>query len=438
MPVRGNLLSMNPSFGFLPPSLRPTGALWGHRDFVRLWVGQGVSMLGTMIGRPAMSFTAILVLQATPAQVALLAALDIVPGLLLGLHAGAWVDRLRRQPILIATDVGRFLVLLTVPIAALAGELRIELLYGVAFVVSLLSVFFNVAWQAYLPSLVPPAHLLEGNSKLAASSAVAEFTGFGVAGWLVHVLTAPFAVLVDACSFLFSALALRGIRTVEPVPARAEHAEPMLRAIADGVREVFSQPLLRALALCNVSMDVAGGIFGALVVLYMSQGLGFSPLVLTPIWAVGGFASLVGAAFAARVAVRLGVGPALVFAVLGTGVGMLFVPAATAATLLAAGLLVASQLVGDFWATVFDIHQTTLRQQLAPAAMLGRVNATLHLGKQSAGLLGTLLGGALGTWFGVRETLVIAGVLTMLSALWLALSPLRRLREHPEAPASAG
>ncbi len=409
----------------------PRHGLWRHRDFLRLWVGQGVSTLGTMIGRPAMTFTAILVLDATPAQVALLAAMDILPGMLVGLHAGAWVDRLRRRPILIATDVGRCIVLLTVPVVAMLGVLRIEQLYAVALLVSLLSVFFHVAWQAYLPSLVRKDQLLEGNSKLAASAAVAEFTGFGVAGALVHLLTAPVAVLLDAFSFLGSALALRGIRTQEARPAQPARPEPMRRAIVDGIHAVFAQPLLRALVLCNISMDLAGGIFGALVVLYMSRELGFSPAVLTPIWAVGGFASLLGAMWAARITARAGVGPTLILAVLGVGIGMLFVPFAAGATLLAAALLVAQQLLGDVAATVFDINQSTLRQHLAPAAMLGRVNATLHLDKQAAALAGTLLGGVLGTWIGVREALAVAGVLTLLSALWLALSPLRHLVRHP-------
>ena len=413
--------------------------LWLHRDFVRLWAGQSVSMLGTMIGRPAMSFTAILVLYASPGQVALLAAMDIVPGLLVGLHAGAWVDRMRRRPILIGTDLARFLLLLTVPAAALLDALHIQQLYVVAFAVSMLSVFFNVAYQAYLPSLIKKDQLLEGNSKLAAGAAVAEFSGFGMAGALVHLLTAPFAVLIDAFSFLVSAWAVRAIRAPEPAPAHVGVQQPMLQEIAAGVREVVRQPLLRALALCNISMDVAGGIFGALVVLYMSRDLGFSPAWLTPIWAVGGFASLLGATYAGRVTARLGVGPALIVGVLGTGVGMLFIPAATpthaGATFLAAGFLVAQQLVGDAAATLFDINQSTLRQQLAPAALLGRVSATLTLGKQSAALIGTLLGGVLGTLLGVRETLVVAGVVTLLSALWLALSPLRHVQLLPGSDA---
>ena len=405
--------------------------LWLHRDFVRLWAGQSVSMLGTMIGRPAMSFTAILVLHASPAQVALLAAMDIVPGLLVGLHAGAWVDRMRRRPILIGTDVARFLLLLTVPVAALLDALHIQQLYVVAFAVSLLSVFFSVAYQAYLPSLILQDQLLEGNSKLAAGAAVAEFSGFGMAGALVHALTAPFAVLVDAFSFLVSAWAVRGIRAPEPAPEHAGSQQPMLRDIAAGVAEVVRQPLLRALALCNISMDVAGGVFAALVVLYMSRDLGFSPALLTPIWAVGGFASLLGAAYAGRFTAWAGVGPALIVGVVGTGMGMLFVPAAVGATWLAAGFLIVQQLLGDASATLFDINQTTLRQRLAPSAMLGRISATLNLVKQSAALVGTLLGGALGTLIGVRETLVIAGVVTLLSALWLALSPLRRVHALP-------
>ena len=409
--------------------------LWRHRDFMKLWAGQTISMLGSMIGRPAMNFTAILVLHAAPAQLAVLFAADVVPGLIAGLVAGAWVDRLRRRPIMIAVDVGRALLLATVPIAAMAGELHIQQLYVVAFCVSLLTVFFDVAYQAYLPALLGNEQLLEGNSKLAASSAVAETAGFGVAGVLVGLFTAPITVLIDAVSFLASALSIRSIRAPE-LPAQRSADESVLREIAAGLKEVLRNPLLRALALCALTMDIAGGIYGTLVVLYMTRDLGFSPAILTPIWAVGGLTSLIAALYVARITRHLGMGPAIILGVLFSGIAMLFIPAATGATVAAACLLIAQQLVGDAAATVAQVNQTSLRQAISPADMLGRVGATLHFTRLGAALLGAVIAGLLGELIGVRATLTIGGVGTMLSALWLALSPIRAVHAAPAVAAS--
>ena len=404
--------------------------LWRHRDFRKLWTGQTISLLGSMIGRPAISFTAILVLHARPAQLAMLLAADLVPGIVVGLFAGAWVDRLHRRPMMIAADVGRGVLLATVPLAAMAGALHIQQLYAVAFAVSLLSVIFDVAYQAYLPALVDGEQLLEANSKLAASGAVAETAGFGIAGTLVGLFTAPLTVLIDAASFFVSALFLRSIKTVERAGPRAED-ENVLREIREGLQIVLHTPLLRALALCALTMEMGRGVYGTLVVLYMTRDLGFSPAVLTPIWAVGGVTSLVAAMYVGRFTRRVGVGPAIILGALFTGIAMLLIPAATGATLFAACLLIGQQFVGDAASTVLGVNQTTLRQAISPPALLGRVGATLHFTGLAAMLLGTALAGVLGELIGSRATLVCGGLVTMLAALWLALSPIRALRAVP-------
>ena len=404
--------------------------LWRHRDFRKLWTGQTISLLGSMIGRPAISFTAILVLHARPAQLAMLLAADLVPGIVVGLFAGAWVDRLHRRPMMIAADVGRGVLLATVPLAAVAGALHIQQLYAVAFAVSLLSVIFDVAYQAYLPALVDSEQLLEANSKLAASGAVAETAGFGIAGTLVSLFTAPLTVLIDAASFFVSALFLRSIKTVERPGPRAED-ENVLREIREGLQIVLHTPLLRALALCTLTMEMGRGVYGTLVVLYMTRDLGFSPAVLTPIWAVGGVTSLVAAMYVGRFTRHVGVGPAIILGALFTGIAMLLIPAATGATLVAACLLIGQQFVGDAASTVLGVNQTTLRQAISPPALLGRVGATLHFTGLAAMLLGTALAGVLGELIGSRATLACGGLVTMLAALWLALSPIRALRVVP-------
>jgi len=189
--------------------------LWRHADFMRLWTGQTISGFGSLIGATAIAFTAILVLHATPFQLGILAAVRLAPGFLTGLIAGAWVDRLRRRPILICADIGRGLLLATIPLAAILQRLHIEQLYIVTFFVGILSTFFDVAYESYLPSLIGRDQLIEGNSKLSASASAAEFGGLAVAGWLVQLFTAPLTILIDAVSFAVSAISISLVRTPE-------------------------------------------------------------------------------------------------------------------------------------------------------------------------------------------------------------------------------
>jgi len=403
--------------------------LWRHTDFLRLWSGQTFSAFGSMIGRTALSFTAILVLRATPLQLGLLNAMELAPGFLGGLAAGAWVDRLRRRPLMIGADLGRALVLASIPLAALLGVLHIEQLYIVAVAVSLLGLIFDVAYQSYLPGLVGKEDLLEGNSKLSASAAVAEFGGFSLGGWLVQLLSAPFAILIDSVSFLVSALTLGLIRTREPAVVPAEHPN-LRREIGEGLREVLGQPLLRASALAVIIHGLADGMYGALVVLYMNQGLGFEPGVLGLIWAVGGVSSFLGAALAPRLTRWLGFGPAMAAGLGLFGLSQGLIPLASGASLLSVGLLVGQQL-GDGFYMVYEINQVSLRQAIAGEHILGRVNATFQFLSLGALLAGSLLGGLLGDGIGVRLVLALASWGTLLSAAVLALSPLRKLKVAP-------
>src|SRR5215213_3375146 len=207
----------------------PAGGLWRHADFLKLWTGQTVSLFGSLIGRFALPFVAIYTLNATPFQVAVFGTAGVAPGLLLGLLAGVWVDRLRRRPILIAADIGRALVLGSVPLTWIAGALSIAQLIIVAALISALTICFDVAYRSYLPALIGRDELVEGNSKLAATDSVAEVAGFGLAGILVQVLGAPLAVLLDAFSFVGSAVSLALIRKPEPAaspPVTARDAAP--------------------------------------------------------------------------------------------------------------------------------------------------------------------------------------------------------------------
>jgi predicted MFS family arabinose efflux permease len=409
--------------------LKLTG-LWQHDDFLRLWSGQTISVFGSMIGGTALDFTAILVLGATPVQLGVLNAMKIVPGLLAGLFAGAWVDRLHRRPLLIGADVGRALVLASLPLAALLGALHIAQVYGVALLISILSVFFDVAYQAYLPALVGKHELVEGNSKLSASAAVAEFGGFSVAGALVQALTAPMAILIDAASFVVSAVTLGMIRTPEAAitMAAGQAGEPNLYGeIGEGLKTVWGHPLLRASAAVELLHNLGNGVFAALVVLYMSRGLGFSPAVLTPIWAVGGLSSFAGAALAPRLSLRWGAGLAMAVGLGVAGLSGLFIPLASGATLLSGICLGIAQL-GDGFFTVYQINVVSLWQSITHERLLGRVNATMKIIALAATLAGSLAGGLLGQAVGVRATLAGAVACTLAAAVVLGLSPVRKFR----------
>ena len=404
----------------MPPKL--TG-LWQHDDFLRLWSGQTISVFGSMIGGTALDFTAILVLGATPLQLGVLTAMRLVPGLLAGLFAGAWVDRLHRRPLLIWADVGRALVLASLPLAALLGALHIAQVYVVALLISILSVFFDVAYQAYLPALVGKHELVEGNSKLSASAAVAEFGGFSVAGALVQALTAPMAILIDAASFVVSAVTLGMIRTPEAaiIPA-AEAGEPNLyNEIGEGLKTVWGHPLLRASAAVELLHNLGGGVFAALVA------------VLTPIWAVGGIASFAGAALAPRLSTRWGAGLAMAVGLGVAGLSGLFIPLASGATLLSGVCLAIAQL-GDGFFTVYQINVVSLWQSITHERLLGRVNATMKFIALAATLAGSLLGGVLGQAVGVRSTLAGAVACTLAAAVLLGLSPVRKWSANSKTP----
>lgn len=416
---------------------RPTG-LWRYPDFVKLWSGQTISKLGDHVTGTALPLAAILALAATPVQVGVLAALETAPILLVGLPAGAWVDRLRRRPILIASDLGRAVALASVPLAALLGLLRIEQLYVVAAVVGALSVFSTVANQAFLPAVVAREQLVEGNSKLGASDSLAEIGGPPLGGFLVQWLTAPIAILFDAVSFLISALLLGLIRAPESAPAPAEQRQGLRHEIGEGLRVVVANPILRALAGTSGTFNFCGGFIGTLYALYLIRELRLTPAVIGLLVGLGGVGALVGALVVGPTARRFGLGATLIGAlIVGSGLQLL-IPLAGGPTTLTIALLAAAQLLGDVGIAVYFITEMSLRQAAIPSRLLGRANASMNVLMQGIAPLGAVLAGVLGTAIGVRRTLLLAVFGLLLASLWLICSPIRVLRDQPAPVAEAG
>jgi hypothetical protein len=286
--------------------------------------------------------------------------------------------------------------------------------------------WFGVAYQTYLPSLVQREELLEGNSKLTASDSVAEVGAFGAAGWLVQVFTGPIAILIDAVSFIFSAFFIGRIKKTERPPAPKEERTGMLREAKEGIQTILGNQFLKATIVSECLNHFAFGMFGAAFGLYVIRVLDFQPGVLGMIYAVGGVSSLVGALFAARVASRLGIGPAMVFGLAVIGASMLLVPLAPEGAILAGTFLVAQQF-GDGGFVIYSINEVTLRQTIAPGRLLGRVNAGFDFCAHCVLLLGILAGGALGETLGLRGTLALGAGAMLLAAVWLAASPVRTI-----------
>src|SRR5256712_4158627 len=281
--------------------------LWNNSDFVKLWLGQTVSHFGSGITGIALPLTAVLVLAATPTQMGILGAFDGASVLVIGLLAGVWVDRVRRRPLLLAADLGRAFVLGTIPLAALLGVLGIGQLYVVAALAGMLTVLFTVAHSAFLPSLIPQESLVEANSKLGMSDSLAEIGGPAVAGPLVQLISAPFALFFDALTFLFSACCLGLIHTPEPLPAH-EQRKSIWSDLVEGLRVVLKNPLLRALAGSAGIFSLFGNFVGALYALYVIRQVGAPPIFLGFLVATGGVSALMGAFMAERVVRRFGPG----------------------------------------------------------------------------------------------------------------------------------
>lgn len=414
--------------------MRGSGGSERNVDFLKLWAGQTVSVFGSLVGGAALQFTAILTLRATAFEMGLLAAAGLVPRLFAGLLAGAWIDRVRRRPILIGADVGRFLLLATIPLAAALQLLRIEQLYLIAFLAGLLRLLYDLANRAYLPGLVGAAHLIDANSRLAASSSAAEIGGFGVAGWLVQLLSAPLAILVDAGSFLISALLEGAIARPEPVPGESAERQSLWLELRAGVTFVLADPLLRSLAVSAIILELAFSIFGAVIILFVTRDLRIGPGVQGVIWGIGGVSSLLGAVAAGRVVRRFGVGPVMIAALLIFGLTQILIPTARGPVFVVLLMLGTQQLLGDFSEEIYAIQDASLRQALSPPRFLGRVEASISVVGVGAMLAGSLLAGMLGDRIGLRATLLVGCCGTFTAALWLLLSPLRTLKSMPALP----
>jgi MFS family permease len=408
--------------------------LWRNPAFVRVWTAATVSIFGSLVTRIALPLAAILVLGSGAIEVAVLRSLDLVATLVFGLVAGAWVDRLRRRPVLIWADLGRAALLGSIPVAFALGVLTFWQLLIVSGLAAVLTTFFDSADNAYLPTIVERDRLVEANSALAASGSAAEFMAFGISGFLVQALTAPIAILVDALSFLGSAVLLGSIRRDEAPPPLREDREPVLDEIREGLRLVIHDPVLRAFAGAQMALAGLWGIFGATFFLFVLDELKLSPVILGLVAGVGGFSSFIGAVIATRATRRWGIGRVAIVAMLMAAVGNAFIPLAPSGLpIVAIACLVMQQLVADSAVTVYDVTEVSVRQTLVHDRALGRVTSTFHVAAVVAQLVATLAAGLLAEVIGLRATAWLAPLGGLIGAAILWWSPVRTLHVLPAA-----
>lgn len=416
------------------------GSLWGNPSFLRIWLANAIDDFGTQISGLAIPLTAAVTLGAGPFAMGMLAAAQRLPYFALGLFAGVLVDRRPRQPLMVAVNWIRAIVLALVPLAALLGLLSINLLYAVAILAGACGVVFDVAYVSWLPSLVERDELHDANGKMESTAAAAQAAGPGIGGVLVGIVSAPFTIALDAASFLVSAALIRSIRARAGADqaqssaavgdgSRLGQMRSIIADIADGIQVVWRDHYLRAVVSCSMVVGFFGFVFLAVYLLFMTEVLGLSPTAIGLILAAGGIGAVIGAAAAVPLSRKLGFGPTMIWAQIVFAVTGITVPIAVYVPSQAVPMLALSEFAQYGAFAMYSVGELSLRQARTLPDRQGRTTASVRTAVSGAALLGSVAGGLLGDWIGLGQTLVVAVVGMGLGCLLVIASPLRTLRD---------
>ena len=411
--------------------LWPTGGLWRHPEFVKLWSAETVSQFGTQFTQLALPLVAIDVLDVSAFQVAALTTVEFLPFLLVSLPAGVWVDRLRRRPILVIGDLSRALLLGSVPVAYWLGHLTMAQLYVVGFLVGIATVFFDVAYQSYLPSLVERQQLIDGNAKLEISRAAAQLGGPGLAGIVINVFRAPAALAFDAVSFVGSALFIFSIRKREHSVRSDAPRRRMREELREGLRYVLTHPFLKNIAACTALFNFFGNMGFAVLLVFARRELHLSPLAIGLAFTLSNVGPLLAAFNANRISSRFGVGRTIIGASIIGAPTFLVIPFAPEGNA-ALALLIPAFIIGGLSNVIYNVTQVSLRQAITPERIQGRMNSVMRFIVWGTIPLGAIIGGVLASNIGVQETLIVSGLGCFLPFLPVLFSPVRGIREMPE------
>jgi MFS family permease len=410
---------------------RPTGGLWNHPDFLKLWTGQSISEFGSQISQLAIPWLAAVGLHASPFEFSLLGVLGFLPFILFALPAGVWVDRLQRRQILIVGDASRAVLLALIPLLWATHTLQMWHLLVIQFVIGVFTVFFDVAYQSYLPALVDREHLVEGNSKLQLTVSIAQVAGPSASGGFIAAITAPYAILVDAISFVVSTLFMVRMRHREDVERRTAHAprSRMWPDVKEGLRWVVGHRWLRAIATCTGSSNFFSSLLFAIFLLYAVRDLHLSSAEIGLVFAIGSAGAIVGALVVNRLQRRVGVGPTIVGTSILFSLGGLAYPLAPKSFPLP--FLFLGQALFGFGSVAYNITQVSLRQAITPERLQGRMNAAMRWIVWGTIPLGSLAGGLMASAYSLKTALWV-GAIGELFTFLPVLGSVRRIGEMPE------
>jgi MFS family permease len=397
--------------------------------FSRLWFGETVSVLGTQATFLALPLAAVMILGASPFQMGLLGAVDNMPYLIFGLGVGVLVDRVSRRRLMVTSDLARAVVLASIPLAAAAGVLTLTQLFVVVFAVGVFNIVFDVSYQAQLPDLVAAEQLVDANGKLETSRSLSLVVGPGLAGTLVQLLTAPFAIVVDAASYVASALSIATIHGPESTPGAT--GQGLRREVTDGLRVVAGDRRLVGIAGAAATVSMAMNAWLAVFVYHLVRDLSLDAGAVGLLFVVFGMGGVVGAVSASRLARMIGVGRLLAFTPIVAGLGGLAVAGVGGSGSILAVKIGGAAAVFGFGLVAFSVTAAGVRQVLAPEASRGRVMATLRFFEWGVMPIGSVVGGLVGEAAGPAAALAVAALVFMFASVWIVASPLRRMKVLP-------
>jgi MFS family permease len=408
-----------------------TRSLWRDGNFLTMWGGQALSQFGSQIQELAIPVFAVLVLNATEFEVGVLSAAGVAAFLVVGLPAGAWIDRMRKRHVMIWADAVRAVALATLPLLWWLGALQMWHLYAVALVIGIATVFFDVSYQSLIPSLVRSSQIAEANGKLQATYELANIAGPGIGGWMIGILTAPIAILTTVGTYLISLVALLFTKDREQPRSDDDHA-PILHEIWEGLRFVFTERLLRRIVATTGTSNFFNTISMTMLPIFLLRELGLSPASMGVILSLGAVGGLVGAIATPHIVRWIGEARAIPVSAVGFSVIAVFLPVAAMVPSVAFPLLVAQGFVGSFTVLLYNITQVTFRQRITPPRLLGRMNASVRFVVWGVMPVAALLSGALGTWLGVVPTMWIGAIGQLLAVLFVIIGPFWAMRDLPD------
>jgi MFS family permease len=408
------------------------GSLWRDRNFLTMWSGQALAQVGSQVTELAIPVLAVLLLHATEFEVGLLNAAGVAAFLVVGLPAGAWIDRMRKRRVMIWADAVRAAALLPLPLLWWAGLLEMWHLYAVALVVGIATVFFDVSYQSIIPSLVRPNQIAEANGKLEATRELANISGPALGGWLIGLITAPFAILATVGTYITSFIALLLTRDHEQSRA-AEDRGPILREIGEGLRWVFGNTLLLRIVGTTGISNFFNTLSFTMLPIFLLRELGLTPAAMGLIFSLGSIGGLAGAVATPHIVRWIGEARAIPVSAIAFSTVACMLPLAATFPAVAFPLLVVQGFVGSFTVLLYNITQVTFRQRITPPRLLGRMNASVRFCVWGVMPIAALLAGGLGTWVGVVPTMWIGAAGQLLSALCVVIGPFWSMRQLPEA-----